>query len=97
MVAQHVHDSNCGKCDCSQFRPLGHGSTHQQAAIGTSGYGESIRVGIASLDEVFTCRNEIVKNILLLQQHTGFVPIFTKFTTPSEVGHGINTIVLQKQ
>ena len=97
MVAQHVHHANSGERYAGKVGSLGHGRTDQQTAVRSPGNGQTTRLGVALIDEVFACCNEVVKYVLLLEQHARFVPFFPKFTSAAQVGHGINAVVFQEQ
>src|SRR5262249_61552525 len=79
-----------------QIRTLGEGSSHEQTTITSSLDGEVVLVSIFLCDQVFGCGDEIVKDVLLLVQHSGTVPFFTELVTTAQLHVRINASALQQ-
>ena len=96
VVAQHVHHAHCRKGHLGQVGALGHGGADQQAAVGAAGDGQAVVAGVALTDEVFARGDEVVKDVLLLQQHAGLVPVLAELATAAQVGHGVDAALLEQ-
>ena len=96
VVAQHIHYAHSREGNCEQVRPLGHGSAYQQTTIGTTRDGQFFLGSVPFLDQVFSSRDEVIEDVLLLEQHPGLVPFFTVFTPTAQVGHGVYTSVFEQ-
>ena len=96
MVAKHVHHADCGKRHAGQIRTLCHGGTHKESAVGSAGDGQAVVGRVSFCDQVFPRGDEVVKYVLLLEQHAALVPILAEFTTTAQVGHGINAALLEQ-
>src|ERR1700746_2581459 len=45
-----------------------------------------VLVRVLLRNQILGCGNEVVKNVLLLVQHSGAVPVLAKFRTPAQIG-----------
>src|SRR5271157_526667 len=77
---QHVIDANFRNDRPEEIGTLRKHSSHQQPAVTAS---DNRKVGgrrVLAVDEVFSCTDEIVKDILFVSEIAGTVPLFTVFS-----------------
>ncbi len=57
--------------------------------------GQFLSSGVTLFDEVFSRRNKIIKDILLLAQHSRFVPLASVLAATAQIRHHINATGFQ--
>lgn len=67
------------QCRSEYIRSLVAGCTHQQAAVRSAVDCEVLARGIQILDQPLTGTGEIIEHILLVEQHSGLVPVISIF------------------
>lgn len=96
VVTQHVHDTDAGIGDLEKIRTLTHHGTDEQSAIGAAHDAELLVARVLVGNQVFSCADEVVKHVLLFQQHPALVPRFTILTAPTQVGNGIDSAIFKQ-
>ena len=80
-----------------KVRPLIQARSHQKAAIGTASYGQLVLTGVLVIDKELSGSNEVIKTILFVIESSGIMPFFAVFSSSSDIGNGIITIMLYKK
>ncbi len=69
----------------------------EQAPVRAALDGQLVLVGVLVVDEVFGGRDEVVEAILLVEQTSSIVPLFSVFSAATDVGDSIVTKVLDEK
>src|SRR5687767_8343405 len=97
MEPQHVHYSHLRNGYFEKLRPLVHDRAYKQTTIRSTLNGKFIGGSVFVCDEIFGSRDEIVKNILLLQLGPSLVPFLAILTTASHICRCVNDALLQER
>ena len=95
LVAQHVEQRIAAPDGSEEVRPLGHGRSHQQAAVRPAPDGEILGRGVLVGDEIFGRAEPIVEDVLLVGEHGGLVPGLAVLVAAAKVGEREPSSLLQ--
>ena len=96
MVAEHVEHAHLRQADGVEVGTLHLAGTHQQTAVRTAVDGQTLRRGILLGDEPLGRRDEVVEDVLLVLEHAGLVPGLAVLRAPAQVGHAVDTALLDE-
>ena len=96
MVAEHIHHTYLRDRYTEQVGTLCHAGTYQQTTVGTSYNGDFIFIRIFLVDQIFGSRDEIIEYVLFLHFSSGYVPVFTVFTTTAQVYLCVDTPIFEE-
>lgn len=85
---QHVEHADAGERGAEQVGTLRQACADQQTAVGATADGQLFARGVTVVDEVFGRGNKIVKDVLLVELGSCFVPFAAILAAAPEVGHG---------
>ena len=91
MKTKHIHHTDPWHGGGKKIGPLTHHRTHQQTAVASAVNPKLLGTRIIVIDQPLRCRNEIIKNILLLVEHSCFMPVTTIFAAATQIRHRIDT------
>ena len=96
MIAKHIQHTYCGQADCIQVGTLHLASTHQQTTIRATGDSQLLRRGVTLSDQILGSCDEVVKNVLLVFEHTCLVPLLAILAATTQRYLSIDTALLHK-
>ena len=96
VVAQHIEYTHCGQADSIEIRALHLASTHQQTTIRATCDSQLLRRGVTLSDQILGSRDEVIEYVLLVFEHTCFVPLLAILTATTQRHLSIDTALLHK-
>ncbi len=96
VVAQHVHDADTWVGDFKKVGTLAHDRADEQSAIGAAHDTQLLGACVFVGDQVFGGADEVVKYILLLQEHATLVPGFAVFAATTQVRYRIDAAIFKQ-
>ena len=91
MEAQHIHYPDGGKSAGEEFGTLVGDRPNQKTAITAAKNRQMFGGREFLLNEIFGGGDEVIENVLFLQSHAGFVPLFAVLVSAPQVGDGVNS------
>ena len=95
VVAQHVHDADCGERGAEEVRTLIQSCSDQETPVAAPLDRQLLGRGVALADQVLGGGDEVVEDVLLLELGTGSVPALAVLAAATKVGDGENAAHLQ--
>src|SRR5882762_11487423 len=71
--------------------------THEQTTIAAALDRELLRSSVLLIDQIFSGRGEIIKDVLLVSQISGFVPFLTELTAAADVGDDVDATAIEPE
>src|SRR5689334_9811490 len=97
LVPQHVEQWNLADDGAEKIGALRKGRAHQQATVAAALDRQVCSVSESFRDQVLRSRNEVVKDVLLVFQHAGAVPAFSKFVATAQLNVNIHAAMFQQK
>src|SRR3569833_1588315 len=95
MIPQHVQNTHGGERHAKQVGTLSQGCYDKQATVAATVNTQAGTACISLFDQILSCGNEIIEDVLLVGERAGLVPGLAILAAAAQVGLCIHSAHLE--